>query len=87
MRTGKRKAPRLEDLPEFFNIKDMDGLFPIHLSTLYRMVDRQEIPAMHMGARIVIRKEALVQWMDSDAGKRLLGRGSNASQELLFVKE
>lgn len=63
MKTCANTVPTLESLPEYFRVKDIDGLFPVHLSTLYRMVEREELPAMRFGKKIVIEKASMLRWM------------------------
>ena len=66
MRTGEQRFPRLEDLPEHCTIKELKPLFPVHPSTLYRMVERGELPHLRFGGKIVIPKRELIQWMEGE---------------------
>lgn len=63
MKTCAKTVPTLESLPEYFRIKDIDGLFPVHLSTLYRVVERKELPVIRFGKGIVIEKKSLLEWV------------------------
>ena len=71
MKTCANTVPMLESLPEYFRVKDIDGLFPVHLSTLYRMVEREELPAMRFGKKIVIEKASMLRWMAQRNGRNL----------------
>lgn len=72
MKTCAKTVPTLESLPEYFRVKDIDGLFPVHLSTLYRMVERKELPAMRFGKKIVIEKASMLRWMAQRNGRNLM---------------
>lgn len=71
MKTCAKTVPTLESLPEYFRVKDIDGLFPVRLSTLYRMVEREELPAMRFGKKIVIEKASMLRWMAQRNGRNL----------------
>ena len=71
MKTCANTVPTLESLPEYFRVKDIDGLFPVCLSTLYRMVEREELPAMRFGKKIVIEKASMLRWMAQRKGRNL----------------
>ena len=71
MKTCAKTVPTLESLPEYFRVKDIDGLFPVHLSTLYRMVERKELPAMRFGKKIVIEKASMLRRMAQRNGRNL----------------
>ena len=63
MKICANTAQTLESLPEYFRLKDIDGLFPVHLSTLYRVVERKELPVIRFGKGIVIEKKSLLEWV------------------------
>lgn len=65
------EAPRyghVDELPEFCTLADVAQLFPISQATVYRMVERGQLPCLRMGRRIIISREHLKLWMEKSMG-------------------
>ena len=46
---------------EFLSVNDAADLLGVGRNTLYEAIARGEIPAIHVGRRILIRKQALLE--------------------------
>ena len=66
MKNRVNGLPELENMPEYLQISDIRNLFPVHLSTVYRMAERHELPVIRFGKRIIIEKKALLEWMNDE---------------------
>ncbi len=68
MITALQRHISLEDLPDFFTLADLSLVFGISKATAYRMADQGRIPCIRLGKRIILSKNHLRQWIDSEIG-------------------
>ena len=70
MKSVDQPLPSLEDLPEHCTIGEIQHLFPVHRSTLYRLAERGELPNLRFGKTILIPKKDLLEWMEREKQRR-----------------
>lgn len=71
MLTASQKHLNLEDMPDFFTLTDLSFVLGISKATAYRMADQGRIPCIRLGKRIVLSKNHLRQWIDSEIGFKI----------------
>lgn len=52
-----------------FSVAEAAGVIGISVPTAYKLIHQADFPALHIGTRWVIPKEALREWLDRE-GKR-----------------
>lgn len=68
-RKGKSepKIPTLADDEEVWTVRDLAKYLRCHSSTLYRLVQRCEIPHFRLGTDIRFRRSVIKQWLDKQS--------------------
>ncbi len=73
-REGKRvsggKPLSVAESEEILTTKDLARYLRCHVSTLYRMVNRGEIPHFRLGTDIRFRRSAIERWLDEQGRER-----------------
>ena len=59
-----RRATTLDELPDFCSLEELAGLFQVSRATVYRMAEREQIPCLRIGRRIIVSREHLRRWVD-----------------------
>ena len=71
---GKRvsggKPLSVAESEEILTTKDLARYLRCHVSTLYRMVNRGEIPHFRLGTDIRFRRSAIERWLDEQGRER-----------------
>ena len=67
MQTDSTTTPEHQ---EFLSVRKAADLIGVGRNTLYEAIARGEIPAMHVGRRIVISKQALMDAATAGIGSR-----------------
>ena len=57
-----------EDLPLFLNAETVAKLLGISISSSYELMHEKDFPALRIGNRIVVPKEAFIQWVEQHTG-------------------
>ena len=57
-----------EDLPLFLNAETVAKLLGISISSSYELMHEKDFPALRIGKRIVVPKEAFIQWVEQHTG-------------------
>jgi excisionase family DNA binding protein len=58
-------SERTGDLKPLIPISQTAQILGISRSTVYRLVERREIPCIRIGSRILFKQELLQQWIES----------------------
>ena len=53
-----------EDLPLFLNAETVAKLLGISISSSYELMHEKDFPALRIGNRIVVPKEAFIRWVE-----------------------
>ena len=56
----------MTDAPEMLSVADLAIILGISVRSVYRALDRGEIPARRVGDRWLISKPRIVQWLNGD---------------------
>ncbi len=59
-----KRATSLDELPDFCSLDELAGLFRVSRATVYRMAEREQIPCLRIGRRIIVSREHLRQWVN-----------------------
>ena len=74
MRTGTLELPQpksLEDLPGVLDMPMLLAIFPKSVrSSLYRAIENNTIPNFRIQRKILIRREKLLEWIETEELKR-----------------
>ena len=57
-----------EDLPLFLNAETVAKLLGISISSSYELMHEKDFPALRIGNRIVVPKEAFIRWVEQHTG-------------------
>lgn len=57
-----------EDLPLFLNAATVAKVLGIAPSSSYELMHEKDFPALRIGKRIVVPKEAFIQWVEQHTG-------------------
>ena len=57
-----------EDLPLSLNTETVAKLLGISISSSYELMHEKDFPALRIGNRIVVPKEAFIQWVEQHTG-------------------
>lgn len=57
------------DLPLFMNVNDLAEAMRINTTKAYQLVKVEGFPAIKLGKRIIIPKEAFLDWLGSTQGQ------------------
>ena len=55
----------IEDLPLTLNAREAAGVLRISKSKVYELARTESFPAIRIGNRVVILRDKLIQWMNS----------------------
>ena len=57
-------TPQIEQLPFTLNAQQVADLLGIAKNSAYQLMHSEGFPTLHIGRRLVVPKEKLLQWMD-----------------------
>ena len=57
-------TPQIEQLPFTLNAQQVADLLGIAKNSVYTLMHSEGFPTLHIGRRLVVPKEKLLQWMD-----------------------
>ncbi len=57
-----------DELPLFLNAETMAKVLGVSPSSGYELMHEPDFPALHIGNRIVIPKEAFIRWVEDHTG-------------------
>ena len=57
-----------DDLPLFLNANMVAKVLGVSSSTSYELMHEKDFPALRIGNRIVVPKEAFIQWVEQHTG-------------------
>lgn len=57
-------TPQIEQLPFTLNAQQVADLLGIAKNSAYTLMHSEGFPTLHIGRRLVVPKEKLMQWMD-----------------------
>ena len=57
-----------DDLPLFLNAELISKVLGVSLASAYELMHDKELPAVHVGSRIVVPKEQFQQWVEEQMG-------------------
>ncbi len=57
-----------DDLPLFLNAATVSKVLGIAPSSSYELIHEKDFPALRIGNRIVVPKEAIIQWVEQHTG-------------------
>ena len=63
----KTAYTNVEDLPLTHNAREAAGVLRISKSKVYELARTESFPAIHIGNRVVIPRDKLIQWMNTQA--------------------
>ena len=56
------------DLPLVLNAAQLAGVLNISRANAYNLLHREDFPTLHIGQRMLVSRDKLVQWMDGQPG-------------------
>ena len=57
-----------DELPLFLNATTVAKVLGIALSSSYELMHEKDFPALRIGNRVVVPKEAFIQWVEQHTG-------------------
>ena len=63
----KSTYTNIEDLPLTLNAHEAAGVLRISKSKVYELARTESFPAIRIGKRVVIPRDKLIEWMNSQA--------------------
>ena len=63
----KSTYTNIEDLPLTLNAREAAEVLRISKSNVYELAQSESFPAIRIGKRVVIPRDKLIQWMNSQA--------------------
>ena len=63
----KTTYANIEDLPLTLNAHEVAAVLRISKSKVYELAQSESFPAIRIGKRVVIPRDKLIQWMNSQA--------------------
>ena len=57
-----------DELPLFISSETLSELLGISLSSCYELMHEKDFPALRIGNRIVVPKEAFIRWVEQHTG-------------------
>ena len=57
-----------DELPLFLNATTVSKVLGISPSSSYELMHEKDFPALRIGSRIVVSKEAFIQWVEQHTG-------------------
>ncbi len=61
---AKNTYKSYDELPLMLSVMDVAALFGISRSHVYDLVHEEGFPAMEIGSRIIVPKDALIKWIE-----------------------
>lgn len=61
----KRRYTSFEQLPLYMSVEEMATLLGISRAGAYALTHREGCPAVYMGKRILLPRDRLIEWLDS----------------------
>ena len=55
------------DLPLVLNAAQLAGVLNISRANVYNLLHREDFPTLHIGQRMLVSRDKLVQWMDGQS--------------------
>jgi hypothetical protein len=55
------------ELPLVLNAAQLAGVLNISRANAYNLLHREDFPTLHIGQRMLVSREKLVQWMDGQS--------------------
>ena len=68
MRTKKKEYQSYDELPATLGVPDVADVLRISRAGAYDLVKTPGFPALHIGTRILIPKEAFLAWIKENTG-------------------
>lgn len=65
----KSKYNSFDNLPVVLNMREVANVLGISENSSYELCKKEDFPAFRIGNRILIKRDALVEWIDNQAGK------------------
>ncbi len=57
-----------DELPMFLSAKTLAQVLGVSISTAYELFHEPSFPTLRVGSRMVVPKEKLMQWVESQSG-------------------
>ena len=54
----------IKDKPEMLTANDLMEIFPLSRSGVYELLRDPDFPKLHLGCRIIIPRDALIDWLN-----------------------
>lgn len=54
-----------DDMPDIMSVEDLKKLFKIGINKAYEITRYKGFPAIHIGRKIIIPKQQLIQWLEN----------------------
>ena len=68
MKNSRYKS--FDDLPLMLTVPDVSNVLGIGLAHAYEIVRRQDFPTITLGSRIIVPRDKLMAWIDTQADKK-----------------
>ena len=65
--TDEDSFSSFNDLPLVLNAAQLAGVLNISRANAYNLLHREDFPTLHIGQRMLVSRDKLVQWMDGQS--------------------
>ncbi|HCJ57614.1 MAG TPA: DNA-binding protein [Clostridiaceae bacterium] len=62
----------IDELPMTLNSDDVAAALNISRAGAYNLMNQKEFPALRIGKRIVVPKQAFIRWIEDNTGKHVV---------------
>ena len=67
----------LKSKPEMLSANDLLEIFPISRSGIYDLLREPGFPCIHLGRRIIVPRDAMIDWLENRLQEELNGAGKS----------
>ncbi len=71
----------LKSKPEMLSANDLLEIFPISRSGIYDLLREPGFPCIHLGRRIIVPRDAMIDWLENRLREELNGAGKDGMSE------
>ena len=77
--TMDKKYTDLDQLPAILVAEDLSNILRISRAGAYYLMHSKDFPTIHIGKRMLVRKDLFIKWLEDQSGKS--NRGNEYGEE------
>lgn len=69
---------KVDNLPDLFDMSDLERILPISRATAYRMAQKGVIPCLRIGRRFIFSREHVKSWIEKNMAAEVKENGQES---------